>query len=127
MPESLANAVEIVARRLEDGETKTQLLQLVSNYRRRRDARAAEPKETDVRNKYAVGAVGKKVTIHNLAPQPELSAREAFELAAWLVATAAPLMPGDANAVLGQFHKMVGDAADGTELGAAALAAIEDS
>jgi len=127
MPESFANAVEIVARRLKDGETKTQLLQLVGNYRRRRDALAAEQKETDVRNKFGVGAVGKKIEIHNLAPQPELTPRDALELAAWLVATAAPIIQADTAAVLGQFHKLLGDAAgDGTDLEAAAHAALEE-
>lgn len=78
-------------------------------------------------NRYKVGAVGKRVSIGNLAPEPELTPREALELAAWLVATAAPLMHGEPSAVLGQFHKMIGDAGDGEGIGAAALEAIEDS
>lgn len=69
--------------------------------------------------------MGKKIEINNLAPRPQLTPREALELAAWLVTAAAPLFPGDAAAVLGQFHKLVGDAAEGTELEHAALAAIE--
>lgn len=76
-------------------------------------------------NQFAVGAVGKKIQISNLAPQPILTPKEALELAAWLVATAAPLMPGDAAAVLGKFHKLVGDAAEGTDLEAAAREALE--
>jgi hypothetical protein len=79
-----------------------------------------------MQNRFSVGAVGKKIEINNLAPRPQLTPREALELAAWLLATAGPLMPGDAGAVLGQFHKMVGDASDGTELGEAALAALEE-
>lgn len=76
-------------------------------------------------NKYSVGAVGKRIEINNLAPRPSLTPREAFELAAWLVATAAPLMPGDASTVLGQFHKLLGDAGEGTDLEEAARAALE--
>ena len=78
-----------------------------------------------MRNRFEVGAVGKRVEIHNLPPRPELSPRDALELAAWLLATAAPLMPGDASAVLGQFHKLVGDAAEDTDLEEAARAALE--
>jgi hypothetical protein len=79
-----------------------------------------------MRNDFAVGAVGKKIEINNLAQRPRLSPREAMNLAAWLVATAGPLMPGDAAASLGEFHKMLGDAAEGTELEDAARAALED-
>jgi len=78
-----------------------------------------------MRNRYEVGAVGKRIAIHNLPPRPELSPRESLELAAWLVATAAPLVPGDAAAVLGQFHKLLGDASEGTDLEEAARAALE--
>ncbi len=63
-------------------------------------------------NRYKVGAVGKRVSIANLAPQPELTPREALELAAWLTATAAPLMHGDPAAVLGQLLKMVAEVGD---------------
>ena len=77
-------------------------------------------------NQFGVGAVGRKVHINNLAPSPRLAPKDALELAAWLVATAAPLMPGDASTVLGQFHKLVGDAAEGTELETAARAALEE-
>jgi hypothetical protein len=77
-------------------------------------------------NKFAVGAVGKKIAIHNLAPQPQLTPKDAIELAAWLVATAAPLMPGTAAETLGMFHKLVGDAGEGTELEGAARAALEE-
>lgn len=77
-------------------------------------------------NQFAVGAVGKKIQISNLAPNPRLTPKEAMNLAAWLVAAAAPLMPGDAAAVLGSFHKLVADAGEGTDLEGAALAAIEE-
>ena len=77
-------------------------------------------------NQFAVGAVGKKVSINNLAPQPRLTPKEACELAAWLLATAAPLMPGSASSVLEHFHKLVGDAAEGTDLEEAARAALEE-
>jgi cytochrome c len=77
-------------------------------------------------NRYAVGAVGKKVEINNLAQRPQLTPREALELAAWLVAVSAPLMPGDATAVLNQFHKLLADAAEGTDLEGPALAEIEE-
>ncbi len=77
-------------------------------------------------NRYQVGAVGKRITIGNIAREPELTPREALELAAWLVATAAPLMHGEPSAVLGQFHKMVGDAGEGDGIAAAALEAIEE-
>jgi hypothetical protein len=78
-----------------------------------------------MQNRFSVGAVGKTIEIANLAPRPQLRPREALELAAWLVATAAPLLPGSAAAVLGEFHKMIGDAAEGTELEAAANEALE--
>ncbi len=77
-------------------------------------------------NKYAVGAVGKKVQINNIAPRPTLTPKEALELAAWLVAVAAPLMPGSAAATLDSFHKQVADAAEGTDLEEAARAQLEE-
>lgn len=126
MPASLAYAVEIVARRLEDGPTKSQLLQLVGNYRRRAAAKNATLLELLMQNRFNVGAVGRKVEINNLAPRPSLTPREALELAAWLVASASPLLPGDAAATLGQFHKLLGDAAEGTDLEEAARGALED-
>jgi hypothetical protein len=75
-------------------------------------------------NPFNVGAVGKKVQINNLAPRPSLTPKEALTLAAWLVATAAPLMPGTASEVLTQFHKLLGDASEGTDLEDAAAQAI---
>ena len=77
-------------------------------------------------NPYNVGAVGKKVQINNLAPRPSLTPKEALTLAAWLVATAAPLMPGTASEVLAKFHKMLGDASEGSDLEDAAAAAIAE-
>jgi hypothetical protein len=62
-------------------------------------------------NQYAVGAVGKKIEINNLANRPRLTPKEAIELAAWLAATALPLQPGDALAELGKFVKRVGEIA----------------
>jgi hypothetical protein len=60
-------------------------------------------------NQYAVGAVGKKIEINNLANRPRLTPKEAIELAAWLAAaTALPLQPGDALAELGKFVKRRG-------------------
>ena len=71
-------------------------------------------------NQFAVGAVGKKIQINNLAPRPVLTPAEAIELAAWLVATAIPLRPGAAGDELGRFLRAVEAAADdGSELGAA--------
>jgi len=126
MAESFAYAVEIVARRLEDGPTKTQLLQLVGNYRRRAAANKAKLEEYLMQNRFAVGAVGRKVEINNLPPRPSLTGREALELAAWLVSAASPLLPGDAAATLGTFHKLLGDAAEGTDLEEAARGALEE-
>jgi hypothetical protein len=77
-------------------------------------------------NQFAVGAVGKKITINNLAPRPQLAPKEALGLAAWLVATAVPLLPGDPGAELGKFHKMLADAAEGTDLEIAALEQLEE-
>jgi hypothetical protein len=77
-------------------------------------------------NRYDVGAVGKRVAIANLPRRPELTPKEALELAAWLVATAAPLMQGEPSDVLGQFHKMIAAAGDGEGIAVAALEAIED-
>lgn len=69
-------------------------------------------------NRYKVGSVGRRITIGNLAPEPELSSREALELAAWLVATAAPLVKVEPDEVLRQFMGMVAAAGD-EELAAA--------
>lgn len=77
-------------------------------------------------NPFSVGAVGKKVHINNLAQRPSLTPKEALTLAAWLVATAAPLMPGTATEVLTQFHKLLGDASEGTDLEDAAANAIAE-
>ena len=77
-------------------------------------------------NRFAVGAVGKKVEINNLPARPRLTSKEAIELSAWLLATAAPLEPGTANEVLGKFHKLVAEVGEGTDLESEALDAIED-
>jgi hypothetical protein len=77
-------------------------------------------------NPFSVGAVGKKVHINNLAHRPSLTPKEALTLAAWLVAAAAPLVPGTATEVLTQFHKLLGDAAEGTDLEDAAANAIAE-
>jgi len=77
-------------------------------------------------NRYRVGAVGKRVTIGNLAPEPELTPREALELAAWLVAASAPLMHGEPAAVLGQFLKMIADAGEGEGIAEAALKELSE-
>lgn len=79
-----------------------------------------------MQNRFAVGAVGKKVEINNLAPRPQLTAREALELAAWLVASASPLLPGDATSALQLFHRLLGDAAEGSDMEDAAAAALEE-
>ena len=77
-------------------------------------------------NQFSVGAVGKKIQILNLAQRPSLTPKEALDLAAWLVATAAPLVPGSATDVLRQFHKLLGDAAEGTDLEEGAADAIAE-
>jgi hypothetical protein len=79
-----------------------------------------------VTNQYSVGAVGKKVQINNLAQRPTLTPKEALELAAWLVATAIPLHAGDASDGLKRFHKLLGDAAEGTDLEVAARRVVEE-
>jgi hypothetical protein len=76
-------------------------------------------------NQFGVGAVGKKIGISNMAPRPSLTPREALELAAWLVATALPLMPGTVGAELVRWHRMLADAGEGTDIEGAALEAIE--
>lgn len=76
-------------------------------------------------NQFAVGAVGKKIRISNLAPQPSLTPREALELAAWLVAAAAPLERGSAGQVLDKLHQLIGDAASETDNGELEEAAKE--
>lgn len=76
-------------------------------------------------NQFAVGANGKKISINNLPPQPRLMAKDALELAAWLAATALPLMPGDAGAELGKFVKHIGEIAG--ESGEDALSAAVDA
>jgi hypothetical protein len=77
-------------------------------------------------NQFAVGAVGKKITINNLAPRPSLSAREALELAAWLVAPAIPVAGGDASTELGKFLRLVVDAAGDGELSEAVERELEE-
>ena len=77
-------------------------------------------------NQFGVGAVGKKIQISNIAPRPTMTPKEALELAAWLVATAVPLRPGEASAELGAFIRLVVDAADdGSPLAIAAAAELE--
>lgn len=78
-----------------------------------------------MRNKYHVGAVGKRVAIQNISREPELTPAEALELAAWLAATAIPLRAGDVQAELGAFLRMLGDAGS-AELAAAVEAELED-
>lgn len=79
-------------------------------------------------NSFGVGAVGKKIHISNIAPQPSLRPAEALNLAAWLAAAALPLMPREAAVELGNFVKMLGDAAregDETDLADAVDAELE--
>lgn len=78
-----------------------------------------------MRNKFKVGAVGRRVEIGNIAREPELTPDEAIELAVYLVATAAPLYQGTAAAALGKFHKGLVDVAS-EELGAEAAKEIEE-
>jgi hypothetical protein len=66
-----------------------------------------------MRNKFHVGATGKRVAISNLAKEPELTPDEALELAAWLVAAAVPLLPGDVGEELKRFLNLVADANEG--------------
>ncbi len=80
-------------------------------------------------NQFGVGASGKRVRISNLAREPSLQPREALNLAAWLVATAVPLMPGDSAAELGKFVKQLLDVArenDDEDLAGAVEAELED-
>lgn len=72
-----------------------------------------------MRNKFHVGALGKRVQIQNISSEPELTPSEALELAAYLVATAIPLSPGEADTVLDTFIKMIGDAAEDPDVSAA--------
>lgn len=76
-----------------------------------------------MRNKFHVGAVGKRIAIANIPRDPELSPTEALELAAYLVATAIPLQPGDAADALQRFHGMLADAAEDDAVAEAARAA----
>jgi hypothetical protein len=78
-----------------------------------------------MRNKYKVGAVGRRVEIGNLPREPELTPDEAIELAVYLVAAAVPLHKEPAGAVLGKFHKGLVDVGS-EELGAAAAAELEE-
>jgi len=80
-------------------------------------------------NQFGVGATGKKVQITNLQPQPRLEPRQALNLAAWLAATALPLMPGEPVAELGNFIKLLGDVArenDSDDLADAVKAELEE-
>jgi hypothetical protein len=78
-----------------------------------------------MRNKFHVGAVGKRVTIENISREPELTPSEALELAAWLVATAVPLQPGDVGENLRAFLRIVADVSE-RELGQAVQAELEE-
>lgn len=66
-----------------------------------------------MRNQFAVGAVGKRIEINNLAPRPSLTVPEALELAAYLAAAALELKPGDDAENVGNFLKMIMEAAGG--------------
>ncbi|HKZ73179.1 MAG TPA: hypothetical protein VJ011_03895 [Steroidobacteraceae bacterium] len=72
-----------------------------------------------MRNKHGVGAAGRH--IHIASPPSKMAPAEALELAAWLVAAAAPLT----RAGLDDFHRLLAEAGEGTELGKAALEALE--
>jgi hypothetical protein len=76
-----------------------------------------------MRNVYKVGAVGRHIHVGEIPPT--LTPKEALECAAWLVAAAVPLH-GRAEAGLNEFHRMLAEAAEGTELGEAAVAALEE-
>jgi hypothetical protein len=69
-----------------------------------------------MRNKYQVGAVGKRVEIGNISSRPELTPNEALELAAYLVAVALPMMSGETDELLHQFMGKVADASDDPEV-----------
>lgn len=73
-----------------------------------------------MRNRYGVGAVGRNIHVSQL--ELKMSPDEALELGAWLVAAAAPMT----RAGLDGFLKLLAEAGEGTELGKAALAALED-
>jgi hypothetical protein len=79
-----------------------------------------------MRNKFHVGAVGKRVQIQNIGREPELTAAEALELGAYLVATAIPLRGGDAVAELGGFLRLLEAAAEDSPLAEAVRAELEE-
>ena len=72
-----------------------------------------------MRNRFAVGQVGKKIEINNLAPRPELAPDEALELAAYLVAVAVPMQGGDAGVAFDRFLHDVISCLPDSELAAA--------
>lgn len=74
-----------------------------------------------MRNNLGVGAVGRRV--HVSAVGLELEPKEALELAALLAAAAAPMRRDGVEELL----KMIAEAAEGTDLGKAALSALEDT
>jgi len=78
-----------------------------------------------MKNRFHVGAVGRRVSISNISSNPHMTPAEALELAAWLVATACPLAPGGVAQAFGAFHKMVADASEGELEGLALEAASE--
>lgn len=77
-------------------------------------------------NQFAVGAVGKKIRINNLAPQPTLTPKEALELGAYLAATALSLQPGDPGENLGRFLKQIADAAGEGDVSDAVARELEE-
>ena len=85
-----------------------------------------------LRNDYGVSPKGRSVQISGLsmhAPDvaaPVMTPQEAIELAAWLVATAVPMHRKDTAGALDEFHAALAEVAEGTELGTAAVAALED-
>lgn len=80
-----------------------------------------------MRNQFAVGAVGRKIAINNIAPRPELTAEQALELSAWLAASAMALRPTmGATAQLTSFLKMIVDASDDAELSDAVDRELEE-
>jgi len=62
--ESFVAAVEIVARRLDDGPEKTMLLQLIRNYRRRLAAHGSSPRKVERCDLRAAASMAKRRVEH---------------------------------------------------------------
>lgn len=85
-------------------------------------------KRSTLRNDFGVAPRGRRVQVAAATVEGvpmDMTPHEALELAAWLVAIAAPMHQGTVTDALNAFHSALAEAAEGTDLEGAALGALE--